>query len=86
MDARAVIDQAFRLYETTFEPGGAPKANAPDPKATETMRAARNPSKQARLEAARRAADHNATRNPQPTTDAEHDHAHIEHHTEDHLL
>ncbi len=62
VDARTIIDQAFRLYDSTYEVGGALKHNAPDPSIKEAAKAARNPSKQARLEAARRAAAHNANR------------------------
>lgn len=60
-DAHTIIDQAFRLYELTYEVGGALKQNAPDPSLKEA-KGARNPSKQTRLEAARRAAAHNAIR------------------------
>ncbi len=70
-DARTIIDQAFRLYEATYEVGGAPKHNAPDPAAKEAAKAARNPSKQARLEAARRAAAHNANRENDSQQNAE---------------
>ncbi|RYX82480.1 inorganic diphosphatase [bacterium] len=64
VDALGIVDKAFRLYNSTFEPGGAPKAIIPDPQDLEENRQTRNPSKQARLEAARRAADHNASRDP----------------------
>jgi len=63
VDAHAIIDQAFRLYDMTFERGGAPKISAPDPAAKDAVKSARNPSKQARLEAARRAAAANSNRN-----------------------
>ena len=62
VDARTIIDQAFRLYDLTYERGGAPKDTAPDPTTKEAAKAARNPSKQARLEAARRAATANSNR------------------------
>jgi len=73
VDAHTIIDQAFRLYDSTFERGGAPKQSAPDPKAKEDAKNARNPSKQARLEAAKRAAAHNANRNSaaDPTLDGD---------------
>lgn len=63
VDAHAIIDQAFRLYDMTFERGGAPKQSAPDPAVKEAAKNARNPSKQARLEAAKRAAAANSSRN-----------------------
>ncbi len=82
--AWGVIEQAFKLYDTTFEPGGAPKVSTPDPQSIEAMRQARNPSKQVRLEAARRAADDNTNRDPQPATNVEHEPVPIDHHAEDH--
>ena len=85
VDAGGIIDKAFRLYNSTFEPGGASKVSIPDAKAVEAMRETRNPSKQARLEAARRAADDNATRDSKHNAmDA--DGSHPESHTEDHLV
>jgi len=68
VDAHAIIEQAFLLYDATFEHGGAPKITAPDPAAKEAANAARNPSKQVRLEAAKRAATHNANRNSEGET------------------
>ncbi len=80
IDARGIIQKAFDLYDTTFEVGGALKPDAPNPKINEALKASRNPSKQARLEAARRAAESNANR------DSSEDQADAtDHHAEDHL-
>ncbi len=69
VDARAIVQKGFHLYDATFERGGALKASAPDPKIAEAQKAARNPTKSARLEAARRAAAYNANRPADADTD-----------------
>lgn len=83
-DAQAIIDQAFKLYDATFERGGARKPDAPE---TSTFSAtqSRNPSKQARIEAARRAAVNNSTRDGDSSKSLSHE-SHIEHHADDHPL
>lgn len=56
-DSLVVIDNAFKLYDATFNADGTKKAPHLEVSAEE-MANLRNPSKQARLEAARRAAAH----------------------------
>ena len=70
-DALKIIEKAFKLYDETFFEGGAPKTIAPPPEIRpETEQRTRIPSKQARIEAARRAAAHLSDRDSQSQGDS----------------
>jgi inorganic pyrophosphatase len=58
IDALAVVDAAFRLYDEHFNPDGSTKKVYRGGVTSEDGRITRNPSKQAKLEAAKRAAAH----------------------------
>lgn len=75
VDALGVIDAAFRLYEENFNTDGSKKTPIFDEEATNHARQTRNPSKQAKLEAAKRAAAHLASRNSS-ASHATHDEIH----------
>ncbi len=61
-EAKAIIEESFKLYEETFQPGGA----RIKPLVQEEEPVTRTPSKQVRMEAAKRAAAHLADQDSNP--------------------